>query len=115
MVAALSLGAQGAVLGTRFLASPEALYSEKQKELILRSEGEDTVKGMRWDEARGSLGWGYGVDGRGLRNETSQGGDEVGSEEGRKRYAEAMKEGDVKRIVTWSGASSVDLCKRARC
>lgn len=58
---------------------------------------------MRWDEARGSLGWGPAIDGRGLRNDTSAGGDEIGSEEGRKDYAEAMKTGDINKIVTWAG------------
>lgn len=105
LVAALALGAQGVVAGTLFLATPEALYSQAQKDFILRSSGEDTTKGMRWDEARGSLGWGPQIDGRGLRNETSAGGDEIGSEAGKKLYAEAMKTGDVKRIVTWSGES----------
>jgi len=91
------------VIGTRFLATKEALYSQAQKDFLLRSSGEDTTKGMKWDEARGSLGWGEGIDGRGLRNETSRAGHEVGSEEGKKQYAEALKEGDVDRIVTWSG------------
>ncbi|ORY92754.1 2-nitropropane dioxygenase [Leucosporidium creatinivorum] len=113
LVATLALGAQGVVIGTRFLATKEALYSQAQKDLILRSSGEDTTKGMKWDEARATLGWGEGVDGRGLRNKTSHPDHEAGSEEGKKLYAEAMKEGDVDRIVTWSG-TSVGLVKQVQ-
>lgn len=91
------------MVGTRFLATKEALYSQAQKDFLLRSSGEDTTKGMKWDEARGTLGWGEEIDGRGLRNETSRVGHEAGSEEGKQQYAEAMKSGDVDHIVTWSG------------
>lgn len=89
----------GIILGTAFLLTPEATFLPAQKELLRRSSGEDTVRTGRFDEARGTLGWGEGVDGRGVRNETSE---RVGGG-GREGYEEAVRVGDVRRIVTWAG------------
>jgi len=102
----------GAVMGTAFLAAPESLYSEAQKDLIVQSSGEQTIRTEAFDLARGTLGWGKGVDGRGLRNKTTdeEGLDEVGTKEGRARYDAAAKASDLSRIVTWSG-TSVGLVK----
>lgn len=100
-MAALALGASGAVIGTQLLLTPESLYSDAQKDLLRRSTGEDTVRSMRFDEARGTLGWGHGVDGRGIASETSK--SQASADELRKVYDEAAKTGDVKTIITWSG------------
>jgi NAD(P)H-dependent flavin oxidoreductase YrpB (nitropropane dioxygenase family) len=48
LVAALSLGAQGISVGTRFLASDEAFIPLEYKERILRSRAEDTVYCQVW-------------------------------------------------------------------
>jgi nitronate monooxygenase len=54
-VAALALGAQGVVLGTRFLATPEANAHAAYKEKVLQSTEEDTVRttmfGYGWPNA----------------------------------------------------------------
>jgi NAD(P)H-dependent flavin oxidoreductase YrpB (nitropropane dioxygenase family) len=44
LVAALALGAQGAALGTRFLASEEAQAHPRYKELVVAAGSEDTVR-----------------------------------------------------------------------
>jgi enoyl-[acyl-carrier protein] reductase II len=44
LVAALALGAQGAVVGTRFIATPEAQAAPQYREAILRSGEADTVR-----------------------------------------------------------------------
>ncbi len=44
LVAALALGAQGAVVGTRFVATPEAQAAPQYREAILRSTEADTVR-----------------------------------------------------------------------
>lgn len=44
LVAALALGAQGVVIGTRFIATPEAQASPAYQEAILRSGEADTVR-----------------------------------------------------------------------
>jgi nitronate monooxygenase len=64
----LDLGASGAVLGTRFLLSPESLYTDAQRAALIDAKGSPTVRTMAFDEARGTLGWPAGVDGRGLKN-----------------------------------------------
>jgi enoyl-[acyl-carrier protein] reductase II len=44
LVAALALGAQGVVVGTRFIATPEAQAAPQYREAILRSGEADTVR-----------------------------------------------------------------------
>ncbi|MCC7105867.1 MAG: nitronate monooxygenase, partial [Chloroflexi bacterium] len=43
LVAALALGAEGALLGSRFLATPEAAVPEGFKRTIIESDGHDTI------------------------------------------------------------------------
>ena len=49
LAAALVLGAQGANVGTRFLASEEASADEAWKKAILESESEDAVRFEAWE------------------------------------------------------------------
>lgn len=44
LVAALALGAQGVIMGTRFIATPEAQADRRYQEAILRSGESDTVR-----------------------------------------------------------------------
>ncbi len=44
LVAALALGAQGVVIGTRFVATPEAQAAPKYREAIVRSGEADTIR-----------------------------------------------------------------------
>ncbi|SCV69401.1 BQ2448_2421 [Microbotryum intermedium] len=106
LVAVLALGASGAVIGTAFLPTVEATYSIGQKKRIISAKGEETVRSMNFDHARGTLGWGEHVDGRGLRNLTTEESiEDVSSEEGMRRYTEAVKQDDTKRIIVWAGTS----------
>lgn len=95
-------------MGTAFLCTPESRYSAKQKELLIRAKGEDTIRTERFDVARGTLqGWGEGIDGRGISNLTSIEDGRL-EEELKEDYKNAMKVGeggDVERIVTWAGTS----------
>jgi NAD(P)H-dependent flavin oxidoreductase YrpB (nitropropane dioxygenase family) len=43
LAAALMLGAEGVLLGTRFLATPEAPLPDSYKQAICRSDGHDTL------------------------------------------------------------------------
>jgi NAD(P)H-dependent flavin oxidoreductase YrpB (nitropropane dioxygenase family) len=49
VAAALAAGAQGVVLGTRFLASSEASASDEYKRRIVAAQAEDTVHTMLFD------------------------------------------------------------------
>ena len=106
VAAALALGAAGAVVGTRFLLSPESTFSDKQKQLLLSAKASDTVRSVAFDVARGTTGWPAGVDGRALSNATVDNHDAgLRSEEVRKKFLEAVKQGDSAGTVTWSGTS----------
>ena len=55
LAAALVLGAEGVLVGTRFLATPEAPVAEEFKKAILGSDGHDTVLTEIPDIARGRV------------------------------------------------------------
>jgi nitronate monooxygenase len=54
VAAALALGAAGALIGTRFLATAEALADPEAKKAIVEGHGEDTERSSVLDIARGS-------------------------------------------------------------
>lgn len=96
----LVLGAAGAVLGTRFLMTPESLYSDAQKKALVAAKSDMTVRTMAFDRARGILDWPAGVDGRGLYNNTVKDvEDGVDIETVKEKY----EEGDPDRMLVWSG------------
>ena len=55
LAAALALGAEGVLVGTRFLATPEAPVADALKQAILASDGHDTVLTEIPDIARGRV------------------------------------------------------------
>jgi len=67
LAAALVLGADGAVLGTRFWASPEALVSPRAHERGLRAGGDDTYRTRVYDAVR-QLNWPPEYNERALSN-----------------------------------------------
>ena len=67
LAAAFMLGAEGAWLGTAFLASPESLYSENKKRRILEISAADTVLTRVFDLAKGEP-WPDHIAGRAARN-----------------------------------------------
>jgi NAD(P)H-dependent flavin oxidoreductase YrpB (nitropropane dioxygenase family) len=67
LAAALALGAQGALLGTRFLATKESPLHPNFKQAVLDSDGHDTVLTEIPDVARDNV-W-PGAMARALRNE----------------------------------------------
>ncbi|KAF6763411.1 2-nitropropane dioxygenase [Ephemerocybe angulata] len=105
VAALLTLGASGAALGTRFLLSPESLYSDKQRQVILDAESPQSVRTLAFDEARGYHNWPKYVDGRAIRNATYddfQKGDDINVI--RQKYAAASETEDLDRVVVWAGA-----------
>ncbi|WFD29938.1 GDP-mannose transporter into the lumen of the Golgi [Malassezia sp. CBS 17886] len=118
LAAQLALGADGAVVGTRFLLTPESLYTAEQKRRLCAASGRDTVRSMGFDDARGTLDWPHGVNGRGLRSETidefeaaqrahpdAKSDRELpGAAERQARYREAIASEDAARLIIWSGS-----------
>ncbi|EIN06178.1 NPD-domain-containing protein [Punctularia strigosozonata HHB-11173 SS5] len=104
VAAVLALGADGAVLGTRFLLSHQSLYTDAQKKVLQEADATSTVRSMAFDYSRWTVGWPAGIDGRGVRNRAVEELEDGSKpEELRERYAEAVKEGRTDRAVVWSG------------
>lgn len=67
LAAALVLGAAGVAMGTRFLASSEAISTPAEQRGVLGARADDTVRTVSVDEIRGPA-WPLGYDGRIVRN-----------------------------------------------
>ena len=108
LAAALMLGAEAALIGTRFWATPEALGHANQKALIERSSGDDTLRTKVFDTARGIV-WPEPWTGRAIRNafaDTWDGRDNELRAEGpemRERFFAAQREGVTDMAVTFAG------------
>lgn len=63
----MSLGAQGALMGTRFYASEESAGTNEQKKRIVEASSEETVRTRVFDYARG-YNWPQPYTGRALKN-----------------------------------------------
>jgi nitronate monooxygenase len=121
MAAALTLGASGAALGTRFLACKEATIARGYQEEVVRVHdgGVSTVRTKLYDVLRGILDWPKAYDGRGVANRSyldSQSGMSV--EENKELYKEEMQKGDEGwgpegRMTTWAG-TGVGLVKEVK-
>lgn len=113
LAAALMLGADGVLVGTRFYATQEAVGLAAAKDRIVAANGDQTVRGMLFDIARGNV-WPAPYGGRVLRNEFSERwrGREAEllqhqREEGA-RYAEARAAGDFDTAAVIAG-EAVDM------
>lgn len=112
VAAALTLGAAGALVGTRFQASAETLADSKVTRAIVDGRGEDTERGRVLDVAAGSA-WPERYPGRSLRNaflEEWRGREaELAGDSGaRERFGEAVARGDMSAVPVWAG-EAVDL------
>jgi nitronate monooxygenase len=67
LAAALMLGADGVLVGTRFYASQEADGFQAAKQRMVDASGDQTVRGILFDIARGNI-WPSPYTGRVLRN-----------------------------------------------
>ncbi|WP_078311363.1 MULTISPECIES: nitronate monooxygenase [unclassified Mycobacterium] len=68
LAAALALGADGALVGTRFLAAQEAAISAAAQRYALQAGGDDTIRQHVYDIVRGKS-WPPAYSGRVLRND----------------------------------------------
>lgn len=104
--AAMSLGAAGVVLGTRFMLSQESLLPQKAKEVACqaRDGGRTTVQTRVYDEMRGTTDWPMNYTGRAIRNKTIE-ESLTGREEAelKQDYKTAMSAEDYSRVVCWAG------------
>ncbi|EAA58936.1 hypothetical protein AN4268.2 [Aspergillus nidulans FGSC A4] len=112
LAASLVLGASGAAMGTRFLASSEARIARGYQDEVLRASdgGVSTVRSTVYDRVRGILSWPSRYDGRGVINQTYIDAVERGmsDEENKALYEEELKKGDSgwgpnARLTTYAG------------
>ncbi|EPQ56409.1 2-nitropropane dioxygenase [Gloeophyllum trabeum ATCC 11539] len=104
VAACLTLGASGVAMGTRFLLTPESLYTDAQKKALISAGSNSTVRTLAFDRARGTLGWPTGIDGRALMNQTVKDLEAgVPIEEVQKLFQRSIQDGDPDRMLVWAG------------
>jgi len=113
LAAALMLGAQGALMGTRFYAATEALGHERAKKRIVAAKGRDTERTRVFDMVR-QHAWPQPYTGRAIRNPFMERWDgreaDLGAalDEEILRFRAAVKDADFDTAMIWAG-EGVDL------
>jgi len=104
IAALLTLGADGALVGSRFLVSPECKYTTAQKQVILDADFNSTSRDRVFDEINRTDFWPLGVEGRAVANEILT---DVGKGEDLetrlKNHDEGLAKGEKERLVIWAG------------
>jgi nitronate monooxygenase len=113
LAAALMLGAHGALIGTRFCATTEALGRDAAKRRIVEASGGDTARTRVFDIVRG-YEWPATYTGRALRNafmarfDGREGDLEATLAGERDAYFAAVEHDDYDTALVWAG-EAVDL------
>lgn len=113
LAAALMLGAEGALMGTRFYAATEALAHEGAKERIAAASGRDTERTRVFDVVR-QHAWPRPYTGRAIGNRFMERWDgredDLGEalDEEIPRFRAAVRDGDFDTAMVWAG-EGVDL------
>jgi nitronate monooxygenase len=119
VASALALGAEGVVMGTRYLAAKEAEITTGYRDEIIRATdgGQTTIRSSIYDTLRGTTGWPEEYGGRGVVNKSYYDAlSGMSLDENKKLYNEAVKMGDngwgqQGRMTTYAG-SNVGLVKK---
>ena len=112
LAAALALGASGALIGTRFLATTEALIDGADKKAIIDGSGEDTERSSVLDIARGSR-WPRQYTGRTLPHpflDQWRGREDelAASPEAKADYQRGVTSGELPPLPVWA-SQAIDL------
>lgn len=119
VAAALTLGAHGVCLGTRFLASEEVSISDGYRNEVVRATdgGANTLRTSLYDQLRGTTLWPNNYNARGLLNRSFR-DDSAGMtlDQNRALYDDAVKQGNNGwgldgRMTTYAG-TGVGLVKK---
>lgn len=111
--AAMALGAEGVLLGTRFLAAEESLVAREAKQRVVEANGDATLRTTVFDIIRG-YDWPDGITARALRNAFS--GKWHGNEDDledalateKPAYEEAVRRRDFDTALVFAG-EGIDL------
>ncbi|MBI2855062.1 MAG: nitronate monooxygenase [Chloroflexi bacterium] len=112
LAAALVLGAQGANIGTRFLASDEAPISQTWKQAIIAANSEDAIKVEVWNDIFPREATAYDTVPRALRTpfiEKWQKSREVAKQEAERLRADviaAIQQGKMEEFIPWAGQTA---------
>jgi len=112
LAAALALGASGVLMGTRFAAARESLWSDELKQGLVAAGGDQTQQTRVFDIVRGA-NWPARYPGRALKNafsekwHTREADLQAARPEAEKAY-DAAASNDLSTRVLWAG-ESVDL------
>jgi len=103
----LTLGAAGVALGTRFIFTPECMYTDDMKSVLVDAGLNATARSHAFDEVSGMpplITWPEGIDGRAIINDIlgdyRQG---LELEERLKKYNEGKVNGKKERLLIWAG------------
>ena len=112
LAAALALGGTGALIGTRFQVTPEALVDPSIPKAIIEGTGEDTERSTLLDIARGAS-WPPAYSARTLRNPVTEQWrgreDELAADaEAQRSYQAAVARGDLPPLPVWA-SEAIDL------
>jgi nitronate monooxygenase len=110
LAAALVLGAAGALIGTRFEATHEALITAEEAKAMISAGAEDTTQGRALDVVRDSQ-WPARYPARTLRNKVTDAW--VGREDDiddatKAAYRDGVDRGDLDYLPVWAG-EALDL------
>ena len=113
LAAALMLGAQGALIGTRFYAATESVGHERAKERIVAATGSDTRRTRVFDVVR-QHAWPRPYTGRAISNPFMERWDgreddlTAALDEEVAAFRAAVRDGDLDTVMVWAG-EGVDL------
>ena len=121
VAASLSLGASGAVMGTRYLACPESNIAKGYQDAVInaRDGGVNTARGKLYDSLRGTTDWPAHYGGRSVLNESwHDAANGMSFEENKRLYDDALQLGDdgwgeKARLTTYAG-TGVGLVKEVK-
>jgi nitronate monooxygenase len=111
LAAVLLMGGDGALMGTRFVASPESASGQWHKDAIVAAGADDTVRTLSYDLAR-NVPFPDGIAGRVVRNRFTEqwhGRDEeiiARREELGAEFAAAVSSGTADWSAAWAGSAS---------
>ncbi|RDW77819.1 hypothetical protein BP6252_05872 [Coleophoma cylindrospora] len=119
--AALVLGASGVAMGTRFLASREAIINPGYQRHVLAGSdgGQTTVKTQLYNHLRGTMGWPEEFNARGIVNQTWRDHEQgMAFEVNKEMYEADMKKGEAGwgengRMATYAG-TGIGLVKELK-
>lgn len=105
VAALLTLGADGVVLGTRFLFTNECCYTDQMKKVLVESGFNSTERSGAYDQAFGTDFWPSHIDGRAISTNDVMKDFKAGLplEERVKNYKEATEAGKDTHLIMWAG------------